>query len=68
MDTLELFLAAQDHAKEQLEESATDREEAYWQGVKDGLRKCYAIMTNDPTWAGMGAGSPNWRPGEMADV
>ena len=50
-DGLGYFLAAQDYAKVQLEESDNEKDKGYWQGVKDGLRKCYAIFQNDPKWA-----------------
>ena len=56
------FLDAQDHAIEQLAEASTEQDKYYWQGVKDGLRKCYAIFTNDPSWDAMGGGSPQQRP------
>jgi len=34
-----------------LEESDNEKDKSYWQGVKDGLRKCFAILQNDPKWA-----------------
>jgi hypothetical protein len=60
-EAFEIFLAAQNYAKIQLEE-ATESDKQYWQGVKDGLRKCYAIFTNDPGWMALGGGSPQERP------
>ena len=59
-EAFEIFLAAQNHAKIQLE-AAESKDKQYWQGVKDGLRKCYAIFTNDPSWEALGGGSPQER-------
>jgi len=60
-EAFEIFLAAQDYAKVQLDEAA-ESDKQYWQGVKDGLRKCYAIFANDPKWDGLSGGSPQPRP------
>lgn len=60
-ESLEAFLIAQNYAKEQMEKADT-KDKLYWQGVKDGLRKCYAIFTNDPAWNTLGGGSPQERP------
>lgn len=57
-EAFEIFLAAQEYAKIQLEEATDPKSELYWQGVKDGLRKCYAIFTNDPKWEALGGNSP----------
>lgn len=56
-DSLDLFLEAQDRAREEHDEASTSDEKAYWQGVKDGLRKCYAIFSNNPRWQQIGATS-----------
>ncbi len=56
-DGFEQFLAAQEHAKIQMETADTKQEKMYWQGVKDGLRKGYAIMANDHTWTALGGNS-----------
>jgi len=61
-EAFEIFLAAQTHAKIQLEEATDESDKQYWQGVKDGLRKCYTIFTNDPGWEAMGGNSPQERP------
>ncbi len=60
-DGFELFLAADNYAKIQLEESDSKTDQSYWQGVKDGLRKCYAIFQNDPKWASI------WRTRERPE-
>ena len=60
-DAFEIFLAAQTRAQIQLEE-AESKDKQYWQGVKDGLRKCYSIFTNDPGWEAVGGNSPQERP------
>lgn len=61
-DALDLFLAMQDYAKIQLEESDSEKDRSYWQGVKDGLRKCYALFQNDPAWAVLTTTSTQERP------
>ncbi len=61
-DALDLFLAMQDYAKVQLEESVDDKGKSYWQGVKDGLRKCYALFTNNPAWSVITKVSTQERP------
>ncbi len=59
---LDLFLAMQDYTKVQLEESASEKGKSYWQGVKDGLRKCYALFTNNPQWVVITRVSAQERP------
>ena len=59
---LDLFLAMQDYAKVQLEESDNEKDKSYWQGVKDGLRKCYALFTNNPQWSVLTGVSTQERP------
>ena len=61
-DAMDIFLELQDHAKDQRWLAKTENEMQYWQGVKDGLRKCYAIFTNDPNWEILGRSSPVERP------
>ena len=56
-DGFEQFLAAQKHAKIQMESADQWQDKMYWQGVKDGLRKAYAMMTNDPRWTAQGGNS-----------
>lgn len=63
-EPFDLFLEAQNHARCMLEESASESDRMYWQGVKDGLRKAYAIFANEPEWAAVGALSPQGRPDE----
>ena len=63
----ELFLEAQAHAKEQLEYAVSKSDRLYWQGVKDGLRKAYAIFANEPGWVALGSGSKQIRPSERTE-
>jgi len=53
-DGFEQFLAAQKHAKIQMESADQWQDKMYWQGVKDGLRKAYAIIANAPEWIAVG--------------
>lgn len=61
-NVLDSFLAAQDYARERHEGANAGQDSYYWQGVKDGLRKCYAIFTIDPSWEALGGGSLQKRP------
>jgi len=56
-DGLDQFLAAQEHAKIQMESADQWQDKMYWQGVKDGLRKAYAIMADEPEWIVLGGNS-----------
>lgn len=49
-EALDLFIKAQDYAKVKHEEATLETDKLYWQGVKDGLRRCFSIFTNDPKW------------------
>ena len=64
---LDFFLAAQDYAKVQLEEEDNEKDRSYWQGVKDGLRKCFAIFTNDSKWSVLCRAALLQRPGNAYD-
>lgn len=61
-DQLELFLETQERAKIQLESAKMRNDKMYWQGVKDGLRRCYSIVTSDPCWDALGGSSLPRRP------
>ena len=64
-DEFELFLDAQENAKEQLEIAQSEKDRVYWQGVKDGLRNCYAIFANAPEWVAVSGNSPQGRPNQQ---
>ena len=57
----EEFLAMQKHARTQHDSTHHD-ERMYWQGVKDGLRKLWSIVTNEPLWRKVGQSSISERP------
>ena len=61
-EALDLFLEMHDYAKVQLEEAQSAEDRSYWQGVKDGLRKCYAVFENDPRWAALCSTGTQQRP------
>lgn len=61
-------MEAQDRARGALEDAKTEREQACWQGVKDGLRRGYAILTNYPQRSGLSGNTPNWRPPAANDT
>ena len=65
-DNLEMFLTLQEHAKIQ-QDTARERDNEvdayYWQGVKDGLRRLYAAIFNDPDKIAIGGSSQNRPPG-----
>jgi len=56
----DLYLRMEQHAREHAEDAQSDRDEAYWQGVKDGLRKLWTTLTNSSN--AVGGLSPIERP------
>jgi hypothetical protein len=58
---LALFLDMHDYAIEQTR-SAKRQDKAYWQGVKDGLRKAYSLFTDEKYWARICDSSMAMRP------
>jgi hypothetical protein len=65
----ELYQQLEIHAKimqDEAREAGSGRDTFYWQGVKDGLRRLYAALFNDPSKISVGGLSQD-RPGGARD-
>ena len=60
---LALFLEMQDYAMEQMK-NASRADRAYWQGVKDGLRKAYTLFADEKIWGVICNSSNGLRPAD----